>query len=721
MFKNFFIFVAVLCCCNMATAQNVFDPTDPMVTYNSAAAAGSATNPFQPSNGVMAKWVRTVRITNWTTSNFKSYIWNNMVFRLRFPNNYDPANASKYPVIVFFHGGGEIAPVYDNDYQLLWGAQLFEQRINQGEWNGFLLFPQETSIGWNDYHFSRINSILDTLQKYNNADPDRVISMGLSTGGLGSLSYANLYPKRVAAALPASPAGVEVLMSGIPNFAQIPVWVANGGTDTNPGPYVLQDFYSAFHNAGGNIYRTFYATLGHSTWSNMWNMKNAAGGYITSTYWNNAHKAQPLVYFQNQQFCSSGPIAARMAITAGYYAYEWDQNGITIPGANANEYTATQAGQYRVRFMRDAGGVWSSWTPNPVVISTKVCAADTVYAENFSKDNAYTAVNAYSKNNFNCQNGIMTNGTDVFTQDAAGIQGGQYLVNYTKSASGCTYAAGNEVWGTYNSITVLPNTNYEYSFYIGNQSATSLAQLAPTINGVALIPGFIQATGTGNASWKKFTYTWNSGIATTADLGMINRSIATTGNEFVLDEVSFKLSGTIRTLPVTWLQVSARLIGKETKVTWKTADEVNVDNYIVERSSDGISFTTVAVVNAYAVTQLQNQYEAIDRLVQKGINYYRIKQTDNDGKYSYSKTVVVNSGETGNLLLWPNPAAATVNVQNNQTMLRLQCFNSNGQLVYDIKPGGTQYAIPVQQWAPGVYYVKITGSTQVAEARFIKQ
>ncbi|MEO5681802.1 MAG: PA14 domain-containing protein [Chitinophagaceae bacterium] len=542
MFKNVrFIFVAVICCCNILHAQNVFSPGDGIVTYSSTATPGSSTNPSLPAPGVMSKWVRTSRVA-WTTTSFKCYMWNGMAFRLRFPNNYNPANASKYPVIVFFHGGGETGTVYDNEDHLYWGAQTFEQRINNGEWNGFLLFPQETSVGWDDSYFSRINGVLDTLQKYNNTDPDRTIAMGLSSGGYGAVAFANYYPKRVAVSLPSSPASIRTLSGGIRDYVHIPIWVTNGGTDVNPDPYNVQGFYADFRNAGGNIYQTYYVNNGHDTWTNMWTQKNASGAFITTTYWNSAHKAQPVVYFQNQQFCSTDAINARMGITAGFFTYEWQQNGATIAGATGNEYTATQVGQYRVRFMRDAGGAWSAWSPSPIVISTKTCAVDTLYTEHFTNDNYFVSASGYSIGNFPCQGGIMTSGTDLFTQDATGVQGSRFLINYTKAGSGCTFAAGDRIWNTYSPVTVVPNTSYEYSFYMGNQNATSPAQLAPTINGVALTTGFVQPTGTGNSSWKKYTYTWNSGGFTYADLGIINRSAVTTGNDFTIDEICFKLT-----------------------------------------------------------------------------------------------------------------------------------------------------------------------------------
>ena len=508
------ILLLTLVCCHLVNAQNVFNPADPLIQYDSTAPAGSAANPVKPSEFTMSKWVRTPRVA-WNTSNFKSYSWRGMSFRLRFPNNYNPANASKYPVIVFFHGGGEIGTVYDNEFQLLLGAQLFEERINNGQWNGFLLFPQQTAIGWDDYYFSRINGVLDTLQKYNAADPDRVIAMGLSLGGYGAVAYGSFYPGRVATMLPASPAQVRTLSGSINNYKHIPIWLANGGLDTNPDPYNAQAFYKDVRNAGGDIYQTYYANTGHDTWSYMWYQNNGTGANMLTAFWNNAHKAQPLLFFQQQQFCTGAPIAARMGITAGYAAYEWDKNGSSIPGATGNEYTATSTGQYRVRFKRDAAGPWSAWTPHPVVISTKSCMADTLFAEHFTGDNYFVAATSYSIGNFGCQGGIVTSGTDQITQDATGIQGSRYLVNYTYAAGGgCSYGVNDRVWNTASPVTVLPNTNYEYSFYLGNLSGASPARLAPTINGTPLTDSFAAATGSGNGSWKKFTYTWNSGNAT---------------------------------------------------------------------------------------------------------------------------------------------------------------------------------------------------------------
>lgn len=592
-----------------AKAQNVFSPSDLLINYDSTAPAGSAANPTVPPEFTMSKWVRTPRVA-FNTSNFKSYSWRGMSFRLRFPNNYNPANAAKYPVIVFFHGGGEIGNIHDNEYHLLLGAELFEQRINNNEWNGFLLFPQQTAIGWDDSYFTRINGVLDTLQKYNNADADRVIAMGLSIGGYGAVAYGSLYPGRVASILVASPSQVRTLSGSINNYKHIPLWMANGGVDANPDPANAQAFYKDFRNAGGNIYQTYYANLAHETWYQMWNQADAVNHTILTDYWNNAHKAQPVLFYQQNQFCSGSSVAARMGISAGYASYEWQKDGSTIMGAVANEYVATSAGQYRVRFRRTTTGAWSDWTPHPVVIATKSCSADTVFAEHFNTDNFFVAAASYSIGNFACQGGIVTSGTDQITQDATGVQGNRFLANFTNAAGGgCSFNMNDRVWNTFQPVAVTPNTTYEFSFYLGNLYGNNPAKLLPTINGVAMADSAATTTGSGNGSWKKFTYTWNSGTATTADLGIISRLNETTGNDFAIDEISFKRFNAapvpaciINTQPVN----GATLSSENTAVlSWPAAPTaISYDVFIFSGDSTPVTPKASTTATSYTATGL---------------------------------------------------------------------------------------------------------------------
>jgi hypothetical protein len=171
---------------------------------------------------------------------------------------------------------------------------------------------------------------------------------------------------------------------------------------------------------------------------------------------------------------------------------------------------------------------------------------------------------------------------------------------------------------------------------------------------------------------------------------------------------------------VRWIAADAKAIGRQIDLNWTIGNEINIKNYTIERSADGISFTEIASINASPLPAAEKEYEYPDQLPLNGINYYRIRQTDLAGNFNYSKTMQVTVTGVADFMLWPNPAVTTVMIQNRQAMFRLQCYNSNGQLVFDVKPYTKFYSIPVRQWAAGVYQVKIVSAAGITQSRFVK-
>src|SRR5450432_2267403 len=225
MYQRLLLLLAVLFMSGALMAQNVMRSNDSDYIYNIGALLGSSTNPKPLGiNGLdtMQKWVHDPtqknRITFFDQSHFKSYRYGTTSFRLRYPNNYD--STKKYPCVVFLHGAGEacqtgnshnVANVVDRENQdhLFWGADTFEVRMNKGEYNGFLLFPQiyDNSSQWgiSNGSLTDVTHILDTLTKYNGLDPDRIVAMGLSAGGVGAIKFAHFYPQYIAGVVASSP------------------------------------------------------------------------------------------------------------------------------------------------------------------------------------------------------------------------------------------------------------------------------------------------------------------------------------------------------------------------------------------------------------------------------------------------------------------------------------------------------------------------------------
>jgi len=84
-------------------------------------------------------------------------------------------------------------------------------------------------------------------------------------------------------------------------------------------------------------------------------------------------------------------------------------------------------------------------------------------------------------------------------------------------------------------LTVTTNTNYTFSYYLANQDLTSVATIDTLVNGT-VVGATNSAAGTN--TWDKFSATWNSGSATSANFELENTNLAGNGNDFGIDTIS---------------------------------------------------------------------------------------------------------------------------------------------------------------------------------------
>ncbi|MFN4286136.1 MAG: gliding motility-associated C-terminal domain-containing protein [Lacibacter sp.] len=106
---------------------------------------------------------------------------------------------------------------------------------------------------------------------------------------------------------------------------------------------------------------------------------------------------------------------------------------------------------------------------------------------------------------------------------------------------GSTFNGGNDrVWCQ--TVPVQPGATYNFAYWIQSLTANNLAEIAVTINGVAL--GAAVFAPPTVCTWEQRTYTWNAGTATTATICIYNRTTASGGNDFALDDISFTTTST---------------------------------------------------------------------------------------------------------------------------------------------------------------------------------
>ena len=104
-----------------------------------------------------------------------------------------------------------------------------------------------------------------------------------------------------------------------------------------------------------------------------------------------------------------------------------------------------------------------------------------------------------------------------------------------------------------------------------------------------------------------------------------------------ISDADFSIDGA---LPVNWVSFTAQKTGASSALLkWSTANEFNNRQFEIERSSDGTTFTRIGTVPSGINKGQVQEYSFADNRVPKGVNYFRIRQVDNDGKFTYSKQV----------------------------------------------------------------------------------
>jgi len=175
-------------------------------------------------------------------------------------------------------------------------------------------------------------------------------------------------------------------------------------------------------------------------------------------------------------------------------------------------------------------------------------------------------------------------------------------------------------------------------------------------------------------------------------------------------------------LPVSWLNVSAAYnSSNQPVISWKV-NEINTARYAVEKSFNGTAFITISTLAARGTGV--NTYQYIDIAKAAGELFYRIKQTDNDGRVTYSKVVALNSSLTqAGMTFYPNPAADHITITGLQpgTNYRIIITDMSGKTVVAKEITSAQNLVSTSTLSNGVYLIKITSAGYNTILKFVKQ
>lgn len=173
-------------------------------------------------------------------------------------------------------------------------------------------------------------------------------------------------------------------------------------------------------------------------------------------------------------------------------------------------------------------------------------------------------------------------------------------------------------------------------------------------------------------------------------------------------------------LPLQWLGFTALDCSGNVCLQWQTENEQNTSHFEIEKSRDGNSFTKMGT-QASNNTAGKHFYNAKDRTPVIGSNFYRIKQVDLDGRYTYSDIVSVKINGTGVLTIVPNPANNFIVLSGISIASNVSIYSTAGQLLKQWYNVNENQQLNIANLQQGMYIIKVLQSNKETVHKLVKQ
>ncbi len=260
-------------------------------------------------------------------------------------------------------------------------------------------------------------------------------------------------------------------------------------------------------------------------------------------------------------------------------------------------------------------------------------------------------------------------------------------------------SAGSDVdfamWGPYTSLATSKAACASYPAPIDcsyTSSATETADVTGTLNGqfyVLLVTNYANVTQIINI-----------------DQG--SSAVATTNCAIVL--------------PIEMVAYDVKIENEKAHLSWITATEKNNDYFAIQRSEDGTIWETISVKKGKGNSIIENRYEQIDEKPLVGISYYRLKQVDFDGRYTFTPMRSIKNSPKLDFTLYPIPAKDQITLNsNNEKIDQIQLVDILGNQIdvtYTIV--NSEYVFDISTLKRGIYTVILTVGDKTVNRKLIK-
>lgn len=273
------------------------------------------------------------------------------------------------------------------------------------------------------------------------------------------------------------------------------------------------------------------------------------------------------------------------------------------------------------------------------------------------------------------------------------------------------YVMNVNTLGTCGASAILPKIEFVIEYYRGHKwsevtsfSSEFIPQTA-TPTWVKVGGGFIAPNGTSSIRYR-----------------IINNSAGGCGNDLAIDDITFSQCASLGTiLPVKGLMINVEQKGSTAAINFSTESEENTKTFETEKSFDGRTWNVIAIQPAAGNSSVKRSYSTTDANLSSGTVYYRIKETDFDGQFTWSPVITFKLDETAQATAtaFPNPFTNNFSVQykssqNEVAVLRLvdQTGRTIQNVTWNLRKGSNIIQLDnVEKLARGFYIIELRNST----------
>ncbi|MEO9210280.1 MAG: T9SS type A sorting domain-containing protein, partial [Ginsengibacter sp.] len=216
-------------------------------------------------------------------------------------------------------------------------------------------------------------------------------------------------------------------------------------------------------------------------------------------------------------------------------------------------------------------------------------------------------------------------------------------------------------------------------------------------------------------------YLQNSASVITEVSTMVSNYGTTTSDHYpILTKYAFDAG----ILPVRLISFTVIKQNNSALLYWNTAQEINSKIFEIERSSDNKTWIKIGAEMAAGNSSIERAYSYTDDKPIENINFYRLKQIDNDGKFVYSPIRSISFPIPQSVYISPNPAHDFIKINFEKASAKnilIEVADVFGRTILQKNTQQSSVTIDVKTWAKGIYFIKIKNNEQINTYKIVVQ